>query len=116
MADAVCPNYSACPSEIARPSWYIAVCMLLWGFLSTITGEAKTFSHVIVIRFFLGCIEAAFLPGALFLLSRWYTRKEIALRYTILYAGNLLSNAFGSLLAAGILNNLNGALGHAGWR
>lgn len=29
---------------------------------------------------------------------------------------NLISNAFGSLIAAGILNNMEGVLGHAAWR
>ncbi|KAF8507454.1 MFS general substrate transporter [Hysterangium stoloniferum] len=61
-------------------------------------------------------IEAAFFPGALFLLSKWYTRKELGLRTAILYCGNITSNAFGGLLAAGILSNMDGKLGQAGWR
>lgn len=39
-----------------------------------------------------------------------------SLRYTILYCGNLISNAFGSLIAAGVLANMKGVLGHAAWR
>ena len=31
-----------------------------------------------------GFVEAAFFPGALFLLSKWYTREELGLRTTIL--------------------------------
>jgi len=34
----------------------------------------------------------------------------------ILYCGNLISNAFGGLLAAGILNSMEGKLGYAAWR
>jgi MFS family permease len=64
----------------------------------------------------LGFVEAAFFPGALFLLSKWYTRKELAMRTAILYCGNLISNAFGGLLAAGILSGMQGTLGHAAWR
>ena len=30
--------------------------------------------------------------------------------------GNLISNAFGSLIASGILSNMDGVLGHAAWR
>lgn len=30
--------------------------------------------------FWIGFIEAAFSPGVFFLLSKWYTRKELALR------------------------------------
>jgi hypothetical protein len=39
-----------------------------------------------------------------------------SLRYTILYCGNLISNAFGQLIAAGVLANMKGTLGHAAWR
>lgn len=54
--------------------------------------------------------------GALFLLSSWYTRKELALRTAWLYSGSLLSGAFTGLIAAGIQNGLNGARGIAPWR
>lgn len=53
---------------------------------SVLTGITHNFVGALLTRFFLGFIEAAFLPGALFLLSKWYTKKEIALRYTILYS------------------------------
>lgn len=55
-------------------------------------------------------------PGALFLLSKWYTKRELALRTAILYLGNLSSNAFNGLIASGILANMQGVLGHAAWR
>ncbi len=32
-------------------------------------------------------VEAAFLPGALFIISKWYKKDEISLRYTLLYCG-----------------------------
>ena len=51
-----------------------------------------------------------------FLLSKWYTRRELGLRTAILYCGNIISNAFGALLASGILAGLDGKLGHAAWR
>lgn len=61
-------------------------------------------------------MEAAFFPGALFLLSKWYKRNELGQRTAILYCGNIISNAFGSLLASGILDGMNGKLGQAAWR
>ena len=67
-------------------------------------------------RFFLGFVEAAFFPGAYFLLSKWYKRSELGLRIALLYCGNIISNAFGSLMASGILSGMNGKLGHAAWR
>lgn len=50
-----------------------------------------------------------------FYLSCWYTKKQIAFRTALLYAGSQLGNAFGALLAIGILK-LGGTHGLAGWR
>ncbi|KAJ5660862.1 uncharacterized protein N7484_000234 [Penicillium longicatenatum] len=103
-------------NRISRPSIYIACSMTLWGLISTCSGLAKNFSHMVAIRFLLGFVEAAFLPGALLILSKWYTRKELTTRNAILFCGNLISNAFSSLVAAGVLSNMQGVLGHAAWR
>lgn len=103
-------------NRIQRPSLYISCAMLLWGLISTLSGNAKNFTHMVVIRFFLGFVEAAFLPGALLILSKWYTRKELTTRNAILFCGNLISNAFSALVGAGVLSNMNNVLGHAAWR
>ncbi|KAK1144082.1 hypothetical protein N8T08_005744 [Aspergillus melleus] len=103
-------------NRISRPSLYIAVSMTLWGVISTLSGNAKDFKDMVVIRFLLGFVEAAFLPGALLILSKWYTRRELTTRNAILFCGNLISNAFSSLVAAGVLSNMQGTLGHAAWR
>lgn len=52
----------------------------------------------------------------LFYLSKWYTKRELNLRMSIFYSGSLISGAFGSLIAAGILDGLDGARGIAAWR
>ena len=38
----------------------------------------KNFAGILACRVFIGLPEAAFYPGAIFLLSRWYTRKVTA--------------------------------------
>ncbi|KAK7418161.1 hypothetical protein QQX98_004136 [Neonectria punicea] len=103
-------------NRIQRPSLYIACAMLLWGLISTLSGIATNFAGMVAIRFFLGFIEAAFLPGALLILSKWYTRRELTKRNAILFCGNLISNAFSALVGAGVLSNMQGVLGHAAWR
>lgn len=55
-------------------------------------------------------------PGALFLLSIFYTRKEIATRMAILYSANILATAFSGLIAAATFATIDGARGLAGWR
>ncbi|KAJ5279849.1 hypothetical protein N7478_005221 [Penicillium angulare] len=103
-------------NRIQRPSIYISISMTLWGLISTLSGNARNFGDMVAIRFLLGFVEAAFLPGALLILSKWYTRKELTTRNAILFCGNLISNAFSSLVAAGVLSNMQGVLGHAAWR
>ncbi|EFX06223.1 tartrate transporter [Grosmannia clavigera kw1407] len=103
-------------NRVSRPSVYIGVAVLLWGMISTLSGNVHSFGGMVAVRFCLGFVEAAFLPGALMILSRWYTRRELTYRNAILFCGNLISNAFSSLLAAAILSNMDGVLGHAGWR
>lgn len=103
-------------NRIQRPSLYIAGVMLLWGLISTLSGSVHNFSGMVAIRFFLGFVEAAFLPGTLLILSKWYTRQELTKRNAILFCGNLLSNAFSALVGAGVLSNMQGTLGHAAWR
>ncbi|KAI0055451.1 MFS general substrate transporter [Artomyces pyxidatus] len=103
-------------NRITRPSFYIGACVVLWGLTSTMTGVTHNFAGILACRIFIGLPEAAFYPGAIYLLSRWYTRKELAFRSAILYGGLLISNAFGSLMAAGILSNMEGKLGVRGWR
>ncbi|KAM5341437.1 hypothetical protein ACJ41O_014468 [Fusarium nematophilum] len=99
-----------------RPSLYLSASCCLWGVVSTCNAGAHSFSHLVVIRFFLGFVEAPFFPGAVFLMSSWYTRAELVRRIAWLYAGNALANMFGGLLGAAILGGLEGSQGIAGWR
>ncbi|RCI11615.1 hypothetical protein L249_7759 [Ophiocordyceps polyrhachis-furcata BCC 54312] len=103
-------------NRIQRPSLYISAAMILWGLVSTLSGVAHDFVSMLCTRFFLGFVEAAFLPGALLLLSKLYTRRELTTRNAILYCGNLISNAFSALVGAAVLSNMQGVLGHAAWR
>ncbi|KAF8215054.1 MFS transporter [Mycena galopus ATCC 62051] len=116
---------SYCPAQIpsnmilnyiSRPSWYIGLCTMGWGLTSLLTGVTKSYGGILACRIFIGLPEAAFYPGAIYLLSRWYTKKELAFRSAILYTGLLLSNAFGALIAAGILANMEGVRGIRAWR
>jgi len=101
---------------IGRPSKYLPVCMAIWGLISVSTGFATNFVGVMYTRFFIGFTEAAFFPGAWFLISKWYTRRELSQRTALLSCGSLISNAFGSLIASGILDSMEGRLGYAAWR
>jgi MFS family permease len=105
---------------------------MVWSCVSAATAGVKSFSGLIAVQFFLGFVEAPFFPGvsliildietcrpdlsqAFYLLSCWYTRKDLALRTAVLYSGLTVATAFSSLIAAGNFAGLDGARGHTGW-
>ncbi|KAK6844338.1 MFS transporter [Apiospora arundinis] len=108
------------PSNLAltrvRPSIYLGVAMAVWGVISACQAATHSFGGLVAARFMLGFAEAPFFPGAVFLMSSWYTRSEMAHRIAWFYSGSSLANSFGGLIGAGVLGGLNGAHGIAGWR
>ncbi|KUI72088.1 hypothetical protein VM1G_07538 [Cytospora mali] len=108
------------PSNIlltrVRPGLYLSTAMTLWGVVSTCNAATHSFGGLIAVRFCLGFVEAPFFPGAIFLMSSWYTRAELTQRIAWFYSGSALANMFGGLLGAAILGNLDGDMGLAGWR
>ena len=107
--------------------------MALWAIVSTLTSISQNFTGLLLTRFFLGVTEAPFYPyvrgffflfasgiltepsGALYLLSIFYTRKEVATRIAILYTGNIFATAFAGLIAI-VLFKMDGIAGLEGWR
>ncbi|PWI68526.1 hypothetical protein PCL_01615 [Purpureocillium lilacinum] len=108
-------------NKMGKPGKYLPACMAVWGIISTATAACHSFGGLVAARFFLGFVEAAYFPvdnqpGCLYYLSCWYTRKELSVRTTYLYAGSLISGAFSGLIAAGITSNMDGAKGLRAWR
>ncbi|KAH0189412.1 MFS general substrate transporter, partial [Aureobasidium melanogenum] len=99
-----------------RPSWYLGFFIIAWGLVSAVTSQVHNYAGILAMRVLLGLTEAPFFPGILFYLSKWYTKKELNLRMSLFYAGSLLSGAFGSLIAAGILKGLKGRDGMDAWQ
>ena len=99
-----------------RPSVYISTWAALWSCISASTAATHSYSQLLAVRLCLGVVEAPFFPGAMYLLSSWYTRKELAFRTAIMYSGLILATAFSGLIAAGVFSGLDGVRGLAGWR
>jgi MFS family permease len=127
------------------PAFFLTGAVCVWGVVSMCCGFIHTVPQMLALRFLVGVAEAVsivlcpvrtrdsleialtrdlnafhstqpFFPGALLILSSFYTRKELAIRIAIMYSGNSLSNCFGGLLAAAIISGLQGKGGLAGWR
>ncbi|KAI9148873.1 mfs transporter [Paramyrothecium foliicola] len=99
-----------------RPSWYMGGFCMAWSVLSLLTYKAHNYETMLVCRFLLGLTEAPFYPGALYMISMFYTRKEIATRMSIFYTGNMAASSFSGLIAAPIFSELSGVHGLTGWQ
>lgn len=69
-----------------RPSLWMAGWMIAWSAVSAATAAVRNYHGLLAVRLLLGFTEAPFYPGAIYMLSLFYTRKEIATRVSILYS------------------------------
>lgn len=99
-----------------RPSIYMPVCMMGWAVISACTALVKDYGGLVACRFFLGFVEAPYYPGVLYLLSIFYTRKEIASRIAVMYTGQIVANGTAGLIAAAVFSSLDGRYGIKGWQ
>ncbi|KAI0843103.1 putative MFS transporter [Hypoxylon sp. FL0890] len=99
-----------------RPSLLMAGFMTAWSVTTLCTFLVHDYKTMLAARLVLGIVEAPFYPGALYMLSIFYTRKEVATRMSVFYTGNMAASAFSGLIAAPIFAGLGGVRGLAGWQ
>lgn len=83
------------------------------GVIATCQSAAQNWSGMMALRFLLGAAEAGFGPGVPYLLSFFYSRRELGLRCGIFLSAAPLAATFAGALAYGITS------GHphiANWR
>lgn len=100
----------------SRPSWYLPGIMIVWGAVCSCMAAARNYEGMLAMRFFLGCIEAGFFPGVLYLMTCWYKKTEIGKRFSIFFTASVFSGALSGLLAGAITGNMEGVHGMRGWR
>lgn len=93
---------------------WLTLQLFLFGTVSTFQAFQNSYSSFCASRFLLGMTESGFIPGGLWTLSTWYTRKETAKRVMFFYFGNQLGQASSKLIAYGILH-MRGVGGKPGW-
>ncbi|KAF3798011.1 hypothetical protein GCG54_00003913 [Colletotrichum gloeosporioides] len=76
-----------------------------WAIVSAFTAMADNYVHLLVLRLLLGWFKAPFYPGAIYLLSPFYTNSELATHLAILYCGQL--SAFPGPTNTGIFAGLD---------
>jgi MFS family permease len=82
----------------------ICLSLLLWSFITILSGHAHTFSHLIVLRSLMGISEACYLPAGLALIAAYHgvqTRsRAVSLHYSGTYLGTVLGGALGGWIGA----------------
>lgn len=96
------------------PGKWLTLQLFLFGIVSLFQSFQRGYGAFIATRFLLGMTESGFIPGGLWTLSTWYTRKETAKRVMFFYFGNQFGQASSKLLAYGILH-MRGVDDRPGW-
>ncbi|KAM5357987.1 hypothetical protein ACJZ2D_015707 [Fusarium nematophilum] len=97
------------------PRKWISGQVFLFGLVATMQVFVRNRAGFLVARLMLGLAEAGYIPGAVYTLSTWYTKRELAKRVSVLFFGMFGGNAISPILASGILK-LDNARGIRGWQ
>ncbi|WYZ34315.1 hypothetical protein EsH8_I_000591 [Colletotrichum jinshuiense] len=97
------------------PRKWISLQVLLFGIVATLQVLVKNRAGFLAIRLMLGFSEAGYIPGSIYTLSTWYTKRELAKRIAVFMFGQFGGNALSPLLASGILK-LAGRHGLKAWQ
>ena len=102
-------------SKKVGPYRYTPFMITLWGALcaaqSAINGRASFWT----LRALIGFIQGGFIPEMVLYLSYFYKSNELPMRLSIFWTAIPLTQAYGALLAAGLLA-MRGLRGWGGWQ
>ncbi|KFY72960.1 hypothetical protein V499_06932 [Pseudogymnoascus sp. VKM F-103] len=91
---------------------YLSMAVVLWGGILMTTAGCKSFTGLMIQRFFLGVAEAAVAPGFSLITGMFYLRKEQPVRQAGWFIGNCVALILGGLVSYGVLNIPNPAIPH----
>ncbi|KAH7159544.1 major facilitator superfamily domain-containing protein [Dactylonectria estremocensis] len=97
------------------PRKWMAGQVFVFGFVATMQVFVKNRGGFLAARLMLGFAEAGYIPGAVYTLSTWYTKRELSKRVSVFFFGMFGGNAISPILASGILK-LDNARGIRGWQ
>ena len=89
--------------------------MFIFGAIAALQVFVQDRTGFLLTRTILGLAEAGYIPGAMYILSTWYTREELTKRIAIFFFGMFGGTAISPLLGAALLK-LDGQCGLSGWK
>ena len=94
--------------------WVLALTLITWGGLTTLTGFVRTPLQLYGARFLLGAAEAGFFPGVIVYLSHWFIYRDRAKAVALFMSAIPIGFILGGPIAGAILGGH--WLGYPGWR
>lgn len=101
-------------SKLGARRW-IALIMIVWGFISASMCLVQDIQVFLWMRFFLGVAEAGFFPGMILYLTYWFPKREHAKAVARFMTAIPLSGILGGLISSAIFK-MHGFMGLAGWK
>ena len=115
-------GYVACelPSNLLMARYgarkWLSRIMISWGLASAATMFVVDAKSLFVVRFFVGVLEAGFVPGVLLYMTYWFPDKYRARANGFLMMAQPVAMAAGAVISGVILDGTHGILGLQGWR
>ena len=115
VASVCCQLPATLAVRIMGPRIFFAVTTFAFGLITLCTAFIHTWKEMIVMRVLLGIFMSGIYPGLALLISSWYRREELQLRFAFLQCGEVIILATGGIVNFG-LNKLDGRSGIKGWQ
>ena len=90
--------------------------MITWGLASAATMFVVDAKSLFIVRFFVGVLEAGFVPGVLLYMTYWFPDRYRARANGVLMMAQPAAMAVGAAISGVILDQTHGLLGLQGWR
>ncbi|KAF2848883.1 MFS general substrate transporter [Plenodomus tracheiphilus IPT5] len=110
----ICQPFMIIICRKVGPRWFLPGICIMWGAVIIGFGFTKTWGGLVPLRLVLGLLESGYFPGCLYLLSCWYTKFEVAKRYSVFYFVGSIASAMSGILAYG-LQQMEGVQDIRGW-
>lgn len=78
-------------------------------------GVTRSYGGLVACRFLEGVAEAAYVPGAAYLIGSYYKKNEFLRRYTIFFSAGICAGAFNGFLSS-LIAKMDGVQGYRAWR
>ncbi|OCF32251.1 MFS transporter, ACS family, pantothenate transporter [Kwoniella heveanensis BCC8398] len=110
------PSALVLSSNRISPRFWFPFCGSCWGIITLGLAFVKTPHQVWGLRLIQGFFEASTFCGTHYVLGAWYKDGELGRRSAVFTSSAQLGTLFSGVMQGGIIKNLNGKHGLAGWQ